>query len=381
MMAVEKRSAVGDKAREAEGKAKEIWLQIEIFFINLWNWSLKHKEIAIPAAVGILLVLVLFFSCCCYCCCCRKKTRKKIKEKLKMKGVKPSKMLRRIQPGKRVKRVMEEVGSMTFRLKYNQSTEILTVKVIESNDIPVRDLSGHSYSFVEVKLLPLHKDSPVEYKTALVRPATFNPSFGDGFTFCIPQKEAKQQKLCLTQYEKNRFSQKDGIGQIEMDLKSVLTTKEEEYIKKLYPYDPLIGVEKETGAVYLSMELDRDIWELKIEIEEADILPEDEDKEKCTSYVTLGFVDKEGKRLEKRKTNTCPGTLQPEFDEVITFSVPDGSLLDTQILIKLKSKRFLLPSKLIGQFIITHESESWKKLLEDNALKARWFQMYHKPSS
>ena len=95
-----------DKAKEAEAKAKEIWLQIETFFINLWNWSLKHKEIAIPVAVGILLVLILFFSCCCYCCCCRKKTRKKIKEKLKMKGVKPSKMLRRIQPGKRVKRVM-----------------------------------------------------------------------------------------------------------------------------------------------------------------------------------------------------------------------------------------------------------------------------------
>lgn len=70
---------------------------------------------------------------------------------------------------------------------------MLTVKIIESTDIPVRDLSGHSYSFVQVKLLPLHKESDTVYKTGLVRPATFNPTYGDGFTFCISQKEAKNQ--------------------------------------------------------------------------------------------------------------------------------------------------------------------------------------------
>ena len=70
---------------------------------------------------------------------------------------------------------------------------MLTVKIIESTDIPVRDLSGHSYSFVQVKLLPFHKESDTIYKTGLVRPATFNPRYGDGFTFCISQKEAKDQ--------------------------------------------------------------------------------------------------------------------------------------------------------------------------------------------
>ena len=40
--------------------------------------------------------------------------------------------------------------------------------------------------------------------------------------------------------------------------------------------------EKETGAVFLSMEYDKENWELKIEIRQADIIPEDDDKEKCS---------------------------------------------------------------------------------------------------
>ena len=83
---------------------------------------------------------------------------------------------------------------------------MLTLKVLESSDIPVRDLSGHSYSFIKVKLLPLHKDSAAEYATALVRPATFNPHYGDGFTFCMSPKEARGQvAIYFVQYNINCF--------------------------------------------------------------------------------------------------------------------------------------------------------------------------------
>ena len=31
----------------------------------------------------------------------------------------------------------------------------------------------------------------------------------------------------------------------------------------------------------MAMQFDRDLWQLTVDIEEADILPEDEDKQKC----------------------------------------------------------------------------------------------------
>ena len=42
-----------------------------------------------------------------------------------------------------------------------------------------------------------------------------------------------------------------------------------------------LAQEKETGAVLMAMQFDRDLWQLTVDIEEADILPEDEDKQKC----------------------------------------------------------------------------------------------------
>ena len=48
-------------AAQAKTKVKQLWHQIETFCINLWNWSMAHKTIAIP----ILLRLLSYWSSCC----------------------------------------------------------------------------------------------------------------------------------------------------------------------------------------------------------------------------------------------------------------------------------------------------------------------------
>ena len=40
----------------------------------------------------------------------------------------------------------------------------------------------------------------------------------------------------------------------------------------------------------LSMEFDREQWQLRVNIEEADILPEDEEKEKCGTLFLVLFL-------------------------------------------------------------------------------------------
>ena len=105
-------------AAQAKTKVKQLWHQIETFCINLWNWSMAHKTIAIPIFVAAVILLIVMLSCCCYCCC-RKKGKNKKKEKLKMKGIKPSKFLMRIQPGKRAKHIM-----VNFCYSYIQNNSV-----------------------------------------------------------------------------------------------------------------------------------------------------------------------------------------------------------------------------------------------------------------
>lgn len=128
---------------------------------------------------------------------------------------------------------------------YFYLSEMLIAKILETENTPVRDLSGYAYSFVVVKLMPLHEHVDAEYKTKLVR-AGFWPAFGDVFSFVIDKEELKEQILYLYQYELNRWSKQDGIGQIAFELKDTDLLKEKvsevEFKKRLRPYDPLIGL-------------------------------------------------------------------------------------------------------------------------------------------
>ena len=122
---------------------------------------------------------------------------------------------------------------------------MLTVKVIEAEDIPVRDLSGYAYSFVVVKILPYHEFTQTEYKTNFVR-AGFWPAYGDVFNFVIDKDGLKNQVLYFYLFEMNRWSKQDGIGQATFELKDYDLFKERpgdiELKKKMRPYDPLLGL-------------------------------------------------------------------------------------------------------------------------------------------
>ena len=128
------------------------------------------------------------------------------------------------------------------------------VKVLESEDVPVRDLSGYAYSFVVVKILPLHEYVETEYKTKLVR-AGFWPTFGEVFPFVVDKEELNEQVLYLYQYELNRWSQQDGIGQVAYEVKDADLLKEKvtevSLKKKLRPYDPLIGLVSQSLIVFV----------------------------------------------------------------------------------------------------------------------------------
>merc|ERR1711962_1842391 len=57
-------------------------------------------------------------------------------------------------------------------------------KNVETENIPVHDISGYAYAFVVAKILPFHQDEETEYKTKPVR-AGFWPAYGDLLSFVI----------------------------------------------------------------------------------------------------------------------------------------------------------------------------------------------------
>ena len=96
------------------------------------------------------------------------------------------------------------------------------------------------------------------------------------------------------------------------------------------------------------------------------------------SYVTLALQNKDGQTMEKRKSSTKSGTLQPLFEDEVSFSVPDNLLPDTRMLIKLKQKRMFRPTTTIGKVLVLPTADNWKQLLEKEYTEG-WFSVLSKP--
>lgn len=370
-------AAAAKAAAQAEEKLKEFANKFQEEAAQLWA---DYKYYIIGGGAGAVILIIII--CCCCIRCCRKKKKKKNDEKIKLKGSKPKKKLKRIQPNKVERQVMEELGSISFSVKYDKSKEVLSVKIVESENIPVHDISGYAYAFVVAKILPLHKEEEVEHKTKPVR-AGFWPAFGDLLDFDIEKDVLNEQVLYLYQYELNRWSKHDGIGQVAYELKDASLLKEKvgevEVKKKLRPYDPLIGLEVESGAVFLVIEYEPETWELKVEVRQADIIPQ-EDEEKASSYVTLALLNKDEEVLEKRKSCKKKDTLQPVYEDEFTYTVPDNMLPDVQMVLKIKTPHLVKKSTVLGKSTILPSSDNWKQLLEKEYTQG-WFPVYSKPKN
>ena len=96
------------------------------------------------------------------------------------------------------------------------------------------------------------------------------------------------------------------------------------------------------------------------------------------SYVSLALQNKDGENMEKRKSSSQSGTLQPFYDNEVKFSIPDNLLPEARLLVKLKQKHLLKPTSLIGKMVLLPESDNWKQLLEKDYTEG-WVSVFNKP--
>lgn len=89
-------------------------------------------------------------------------------------------------------------------------------------------------------------------------------------------------------------------------------------------------------------------------------------------------MNKDGETMEKRKSKTKGGTLQPLYEDEVTFSVPDNIIPEARLLIKLKMKKLMRPPTLIGKLLIMPTQDNWKKLVDDGFTEG-WFSVMNKP--
>ena len=122
-----------------------------------------------------------------------------------------------------------QLGSINFSLEYNQETHLLTVHLIEAENLVSRSFSGTADPYCKVCLLPNRR---AQLQSKIHRKTTY-PVFDEEFIFEVSPDELDTLTLELFLYDYDEFSRHEGIGQVKVPLVDIDFEQQQIYWKPL----------------------------------------------------------------------------------------------------------------------------------------------------
>ncbi|KAK9753451.1 C2 domain [Popillia japonica] len=268
---------------------------------------------------------------------------------------------------------MEYCGKLHFALRYDKDVEGLVVKVLESRDLPIKDVSGSSDPYVKVYLLP---DRKKKFQTKVHR-KNLNPVFNETFIFSVPYDELKHRYIQFSVYDFDRFSRHDLIGHVVLKglLDSTDLQQEIEYTMNILcpPQDKV-----DLGELMLSLCYLPTAGRLTVTVIKGRNLKAMDITGKSDPYVKV-YLLCQNKRIKKKKTSVKKNTLSPVYNEALVFDVPFENVEDVSLIIKVIDydrigSNELMGCTAIGSSFIGIGREHWLEML-DNPRRpvAQWY--------
>ncbi|XP_023718098.1 synaptotagmin-10 [Cryptotermes secundus] len=268
---------------------------------------------------------------------------------------------------------MEYCGKLHFALRYDSEIEGLVVKVLQAQDLPVKDVSGSSDPYVKVYLLP---DRKKKFQTKVHR-KNLNPVFNETFIFSVGYEELKQRYLQFSVYDFDRFSRHDLIGHVV--LKGLLDNadlhQELEFTMNVLcaPQDKV-----DLGELMLSLCYLPTAGRLTVTVIKGRNFQAMDITGSSDPYVKV-YLLCEGKRIKKKKTTVKKATLSPVYNEALVFDVPAENIEDVSLIVKVIDydrigHNELMGCTAIGSSFIGIGRDHWLEML-DNPRKpvAQWY--------
>lgn len=111
----------------------------------------------------------------------------------------------------------DPLGSINFSIDFNSETSLLTVYLVEAENLVPRDFSGTSDPYCKVCVLP---DRRNQLKSKVHRKTT-NPVFDEEFIFELDPDMLQTMTLELLIFDYDQFSRHDCIGQVRLPFENI----------------------------------------------------------------------------------------------------------------------------------------------------------------
>ncbi|XP_046556211.1 synaptotagmin-9-like isoform X1 [Haliotis rubra] len=264
-------------------------------------------------------------------------------------------------------------GKLFFSLKYVQEQGSLFVSINRAENLPAKDFSGTSDPYVKVYLLP---DRKTKHQTKVHR-KTLTPEFNETFVFSVNYENIPSRTLYFNLYDFDRFSRHDLIGAVVV--KDIFSegslVKETFFVRDIY----VTQQEKaDIGEVMLSLCYLPTAGRLTLTVVKARNLKAMDITGSSDPYVKVSLMC-QGKRIKKKKTSVQKNTLHPVFNEALVFDVPQESVEDVYLIVKVVDYDRIGSDELMGSVALGPKynglgRDHWYEMLENPRKPvAQWY--------
>jgi len=212
-----------------------------------------------------------------------------------------------------MKKKKKILGSIKYKVEYDFMTSTLTVTVLEAKDLAAMDIGGTSDPYVKVYLLP---DKNKKYETKVHR-KTLNPVFNESFKFLVPYGDVMGKTLVFAVFDFDRFTKNDEIGEVRVPVCNIDLAYVEEHWQELRSTTG----DGHLGDICFSLRYVPTTGKLTVLVMECKNLKKMDVGGLSDPYVKIALMQN-GKRLRKKKTSIKKFTLNPYYNESLTFDVP-----------------------------------------------------------
>lgn len=138
-------------------------------------------------------------------------------------------------------------GTIHLILTYDKQAEILTVRIVEAQDLLARDFTGTADPYVKIRLLP---DQLNIWQTKIHR-KTINPIFDEDFVFEVTKDSLNTSELEVVVLDANKRHQ--SLGAIRLPLSSLEKKEKFETWEKLRGVQENLARDNGNGELLVSL--------------------------------------------------------------------------------------------------------------------------------
>ncbi|XP_076342141.1 synaptotagmin-5-like isoform X2 [Tachypleus tridentatus] len=243
-------------------------------------------------------------------------------------------------------------GSLQFSVVYNTQFSLLCVRLIQIRDLIPSDFSGTADPYAKIWLLPDSRD----VRKSSVRRKTLNPHFEEDFVFDVSPAELRERTLEILVYDYDQYSRHVCMGKVDLPLDRVDLANRITLWKEITPCDE-VDDQPDLGDLMFSLGYLPSAERLTVVILKArNLRPADDSKKILDPYVKVSLFH-DGKRCKKKKTTTQRGTINPVFNEALTFNVTREILKSVTLEFTVMNDNILGQKENLGSVVIGPQSK------------------------